>query len=320
VTSTERVIDETGTGEGATDGALGVLAIAEMPVGTRFHDPEREPSPDAIKTVTKRNIDCTGEELSHGRGYVEISASGITGGSGHTVLVGLHSTDAYKEYSVLEYTGDNEPVPHAYAYKTRGVGVVNDFRALLEAGDISKLSKRLYEHLTIHAGFIAHTNHQGFKAYYRGRLTELIRGEGKSLIKHDPRTPRHTAYLGTDRGAIAAAKRARNDERDAMIAASGPGRCYPYNTRDIIHVDRAPWEDESLAQTGYADGLSAQQVTARVSAVAHELWQKVSEREEAEEREKDILLALSLAERHGYDLTPKQGQAGADAIVLGEVG
>lgn len=62
-----------------------------------------------------------------------------------------------------------------------GRGIVADFRRLLETGDMSKLTPRLYNCLTLSGGFIAYFNIDGFRAHYDGRLTELLRGETQSL-------------------------------------------------------------------------------------------------------------------------------------------
>jgi hypothetical protein len=68
-----------------------------------------------------------------------------------------------------------------YLIKRKGQRVVNDFERLLTTGDVSKITPGLYHALTMHGGFIAHFDIHGFRATYSGKLTDLLRGEYKSL-------------------------------------------------------------------------------------------------------------------------------------------
>ena len=60
--------------------------------------------------------------------------------------------------------------------------VVRNFRAVIEARDISLMKDELYEFLTLHCGFIAHYNINGFKAAYshpkdlQGSLSATLTG------------------------------------------------------------------------------------------------------------------------------------------------
>lgn len=61
--------------------------------------------------------------------------------------------------------------------KRQGQGVVAAFHRMIQSGDIDKLTPALYHALTMHGGFIAHFDINGFRSVYRGRLTELLAGE-----------------------------------------------------------------------------------------------------------------------------------------------
>ena len=47
------------------------------------------------------------------------------------------------------------------------IPVIKNFREVIENRNIEKMSKELYEFLTLYCGFIAHCNIEGFKATYR---------------------------------------------------------------------------------------------------------------------------------------------------------
>ncbi len=51
---------------------------------------------------------------------------------------------------------------------------VKSIAAVLVSQDIEQLSRGAYYLLTLHCGFIAHFNHEGFKAEYRDRLDDLV--------------------------------------------------------------------------------------------------------------------------------------------------
>ena len=58
----------------------------------------------------------------------------------------------------LVKTPDRKPIEKLH--------VVRNFRAVIEAKDLSLMSSELYQFLTLHCGFIAHYNINGFKAAY----------------------------------------------------------------------------------------------------------------------------------------------------------
>lgn len=68
-----------------------------------------------------------------------------------------------------------------YQHKRTGAKVIADFRRLLETGDMSKLTPGLYKTLSLHGGFIAHFNIDGFRHTFDGQLTNLIGGEAHCL-------------------------------------------------------------------------------------------------------------------------------------------
>jgi hypothetical protein len=72
-----------------------------------------------------------------------------------------------------------------YTHRYNGRGIVADFRRLLKTGDMGKLTPRLYHALTMHGGFIAHFDINGFRATYAGKLSELLRGEFRALTDPD---------------------------------------------------------------------------------------------------------------------------------------
>jgi hypothetical protein len=72
-----------------------------------------------------------------------------------------------------------------YQDKRKGDGIVKAFQRLLQTGDVQKITPGLYHALTMHGGFIAHFGLHGFRAYYRGRLTELLAGEMDPLTDPD---------------------------------------------------------------------------------------------------------------------------------------
>lgn len=47
------------------------------------------------------------------------------------------------------------------------IAVIKNFKVVIEARNIDKMTKELYEFLHLHCGFIAHFNIDGFKATYR---------------------------------------------------------------------------------------------------------------------------------------------------------
>ena len=47
------------------------------------------------------------------------------------------------------------------------IAVIKNFKGVIEARDISRMKKELYEFLHLHCGFIAHYDINGFKATYR---------------------------------------------------------------------------------------------------------------------------------------------------------
>lgn len=66
-----------------------------------------------------------------------------------------------------------------------GAGIVADFRRLLTTRDMTKLTPRLYNALTLHGGFIAHYSLDGFRATFDGKLGELLAGEFYPLTDPD---------------------------------------------------------------------------------------------------------------------------------------
>ncbi len=47
------------------------------------------------------------------------------------------------------------------------IAVITNFKEVIESRSIDRMSKELYEFLTLYCGFIAHYNLEGFKANYR---------------------------------------------------------------------------------------------------------------------------------------------------------
>jgi len=60
--------------------------------------------------------------------------------------------------SALMKTPDRKPIEKLH--------VVRNFREVIEAKDLSLMNSELYQFLTLHCGFIAHYNINGFKATY----------------------------------------------------------------------------------------------------------------------------------------------------------
>lgn len=72
-----------------------------------------------------------------------------------------------------------------YQREINGRPIAADFRRLLETGNMRKLTPRLYYVLTMHGGFIAHYNIDGFRATFDGKLTRLLHGESVRLTDPD---------------------------------------------------------------------------------------------------------------------------------------
>jgi Protein of unknown function (DUF2958) len=160
-----------------------------------------------------------------------------------------------------------------YPRKYNGRGVVEDFRRLLDTGDTSKLTPRLYDFLTMSGGFIAHFNLNGFRSTYSGRLSELLDGEMTSFTRHDPRESPYRERLSGQEPKV---------------------------------YGGAPWEGAHLEDSGYKDGLSAADVMAEVCAVACELEDDVRRREEAQRRGERIGAMRAIAEAEGFTVTPSE--------------
>ena len=69
------------------------------------------------------------------------------------------------------------------------IAVIKNFKEVIESRDIDKMSKELYDFLTLYCGFIAHYNIEGFKATYRAPMDFA-----EVFIKHFDR--RHPYYSG----------------------------------------------------------------------------------------------------------------------------
>ncbi len=160
-----------------------------------------------------------------------------------------------------------------YPRKYNGHGVVEDFRRLLDTGDMSKLTPRLYEFLTMSGGFIAHFNLNGFRSTYSGRLSELLDGEMTSFTRHDPRESPYRERLGGQEPKV---------------------------------YGGAPWEGAHLEDSGYKDGLSAADVMAEVCAAACELEGDVRRREQTQRRGERIQAMRAIAETEGFSVTPSE--------------
>lgn len=160
-----------------------------------------------------------------------------------------------------------------YPRKYNGRGVIEDFRRLLDTGDMSKLTPRLYEFLTMSGGFIAHFNLNGFRSTYSGRLSELLDGEMTSFTRHDPRESPYRERLGGQEPKV---------------------------------YGGAPWEGAHLVDSGYKDGLSAADVMAELCAVACELEDEVRRREQAQRRRERIKAMRAIAEAEGFTVATSE--------------
>jgi hypothetical protein len=168
----------------------------------------------------------------------------------------------------------SQPRQFRYPRKYNGQGVVEDFRRLLESGDMGKLTPRLYDFLTMSGGFIAHFNLEGFRGTYDGKLSDLLDGEMTSFTGHDPRQSPYRARL------------AGQEEK--------------------LYGGGAPWQSPHLEDSGYKDGLSAADVMAEVCAVACEMKEKVNQREQAAQRSERIQAMRAIAEAEGFTVTPSE--------------
>jgi hypothetical protein len=70
------------------------------------------------------------------------------------------------------------------------IAVIRNFKEVIESRDIDRMSKELYHFLTLHCGFIAHYDINGFKATYRAP-----RDFADVFIRHFDRE--HRYYNGT---------------------------------------------------------------------------------------------------------------------------
>jgi hypothetical protein len=149
--------------------------------------------------------------------------------------------------------------------RTSGAGTVQDFRLLLETGDMVHLSPRLYQLLSSSAGFIAHYDIQGFRDVYAGRLGALLDGESCSLVTGRPAITPFAARIG------------------ALVPAP-------------------IWERPHLAEATYKDGLPVGEVLRQVCEVASELQEAVRSREASARREERIGLMRRIAQEEGFDV------------------
>ena len=69
------------------------------------------------------------------------------------------------------------------------IAVIKNFKAVIEARDISRMKKELYEFFHLHCGFIAHFDINGFKATYKEP-----RDFAEVFIRHFD--PEHPYYNG----------------------------------------------------------------------------------------------------------------------------
>ena len=60
------------------------------------------------------------------------------------------------------------------------IAVIRNFKEVIENRDINRMSKELYDFLTLYCGFIAHYDINGFKATYRSSKG-LCRGLHQAL-------------------------------------------------------------------------------------------------------------------------------------------
>lgn len=138
------------------------------------------------------------------------------------------------------------PPEFVYLNNRTGEKVIADFRRMIESGDMSKLTRGLYHHLTMYGGHIAHYDTNGFRAHFTGDLTRLVAKARAAGARHVP------AY------------------------------------------------DDS----GYKDGLSANQVNQRLAEIAEELAPAVERREQEAQDAEELRLLEGLAAKHGFRVEP----------------